>query len=182
MDYNISDVAYLLRQGDKGAYTFLFRELYAPLVSYSAGIAGDRQAAEDIVQHIFCKLWEERGRLAENKSVKAYMYVSVRNLSLNYIRDRKTSLKQKLDTCSDKELSLEIFEEEIYHELYLALSQLPDRCREIFMLKLEGGSNREIAERMGISEETVRSQLRHGRELVRPVLSRLLSIMLACMS
>lgn len=178
MNYSIDRVAESIRKGDRDAYTFLFRELYAPLVSYSVGFTGEREASEDIVQQFFLKLWEERRKISSDKSIKSYVYVSVRNLSLNHIRDRRTSLNQPIESCSGKQIETEIFEEEVYFELYRAINLLPERCREIFMLKLAGNDNREIAAQMGISEDTVRSQLRHGRGLARTMLARMLLMLI----
>ena len=161
-----------LKRGDEETYTRLFRDFYAPLASYSVNFTGDSQASEDIVQNFFCKLWEDRRALSENKSLKAYLYVSIRNLSLNYIRDRRTHSLDGFDPSSGDDIMLEILREEVYSELYRAIQQLPDRCRNILTLKLEGIDNKEIARRMDITEDTVRSQLRHGKTLVRDIITR----------
>ena len=60
----------------------------------------------------------------------------------------------------------EMMEEEVYRELYAAIQKLPERCRRIFLLKLDGEENQKIADMLQISEETVRSQLRRGKELL----------------
>lgn len=72
--------------GDRKAYAALFHEFYTPLLLYSIKFTKNRDASEDIVQDFFCRLWEDRKRLVNDKSFHAYIYSSVRNRSLNYLR------------------------------------------------------------------------------------------------
>ena len=137
-------------KGDRKAYAALFHEFYTPLLLYSKKFTKNREVSEDIVQDFFCRLWEDRKRLVNDKSFHAYMYSAVRNRSLNYLRD----------------FLREMMEEEVYRELYAAIQKLPERCRRIFLLKLDGEENQKIADMLQISEETVRSQLRRGKELL----------------
>ena len=78
-----------LSQGDREAYTAVFREYYAPLVVYSSRIVKEREIAEDIVQEFFCYLWKQRRQLAEMHSFTTYLYRSIHNRLLNYLRDRR---------------------------------------------------------------------------------------------
>lgn len=68
---------------------------------------------------------------------------------------------------------MEMMEQEVYRELYTAIHKLPNKCRDIFLMKLGGQDNQKIALELGISEETVRSQLRRGRELLQKQLTGL---------
>ena len=71
-----------------------------------------------------------------------------------------------------------MMEEEVYRELYDAVRRLPARCRDIFILKLDGADNRDIARQLDITEETVRSQLRRGKEILRRKLTAALGFSL----
>ena len=71
-----------------------------------------------------------------------------------------------------------MMEEEVYRELYDAVRRLPARCRDIFILKLDGADNRDIARQLDITEETVRSQLRRGKEILRRKLTAALGLSL----
>lgn len=163
-----------LINGDKRAYASLFNEFYAPLVLYARRFVVNQDAAEDIVQEFFCHLWEERKNLVGIKVFKAYLYRSVRNRSLNYLRDKHSVSIGDYKFSSGDDFLNDMMEEEIYNRLYKAVNQLPEKCRQIFMLKLEGKSNQEIAITLQVTEETVRSQLRRGRELLQKSLTDLL--------
>ena len=152
--------------GDRKAYAALFHEFYTPLLLYSIKFTKNRDASEDIVQDFFCRLWEDRKRLVNDKSFHAYIYSSVRNRSLNYLRDTHSVSIEGFEKQSDEDFLREMMEEEVYRELYAAIQKLPERCRQIFLLKLDGEENQKIADMLQISEETVRSQLRRGKELL----------------
>ena len=157
-----------LSQGDREAYTAVFREYYAPLVVYSSRIVKEREIAEDIVQEFFCYLWKQRRQLAEMHSFTTYLYRSIHNRLLNYLRDRRGILIEDQD----------MLKEEVYRELYDAVRRLPARFRDIFILKLDGADNRDIARQLDITEETVRSQLRRGKEILRRKLTAALGLSL----
>lgn len=169
-------IAKLLAAGDKQAYETVFREFFRPLVAYACRLVGDRSAAEDIVQEFFCRLWEGHGLLAEVYSCRTYFYRSVRNRCMNFLRDRRMIPFEEMTEQPEGDFWTEVLEEEVYRELYAAVSRLPDKCREIFNLKLEGVENEEIAVRLGITEATVRSQLRRGRELLRQALGDMMGV------
>ena len=153
-------------KGDRKAYAALFHEFYTPLLLYSKKFTKNREVSEDIVQDFFCRLWEDRKRLINDKSFHAYIYSSVRNRSLNYLRDTHSVSIEGFEKQSDEDFLREMMEEEVYRELYAAIQKLPERCRRIFLLKLDGEENQKIADMLQISEETVRSQLRRGKELL----------------
>lgn len=165
-----------LVKGDKQAYSSVFREFYAPLVFYSQKYVSNRDAAEDIVQEFFCHLWENRRKMAHITSFKTYFYTSIRNRSLNYLRDNHLVSIDKHDVITDDDFLREMMQEEVYRELYAALQKLPEKCRRIFALKLEGKSNQEIADILGITDDTVRSQLRNGREVLQKELTGLMAL------
>ena len=165
----IESMEILVRQmsnGDRKAYAALFHEFYTPLLLYSIKFTKNRDASEDIVQDFFCRLWEGRKRVVNGKSFYAYIYSSVRNRSLNYLRDIHSVSIEGFEKQSDEDFLCEMMVEEVYRELYAAIQKLPKRCRQIFLLKLDGEENQKIADMLQISEETVRSQLRRGKELL----------------
>lgn len=162
-----------LSNGDKQAYASVFHEYYAPLVLYARRFVGDADVAEDVVQEFFCALWENRKQLKDIQSFKTYLYVSVRNRALNYLRDRHVVSIEGVEIGKEDDFLMEMMEQEVYRELYTAIHKLPNKCRDIFLMKLGGQDNQKIALELGISEETVRSQLRRGRELLQKQLTGL---------
>lgn len=89
--------------GDRKAYATLFHEFYTPLLFYSIKFTKNREASEDIIQDFFCRLWEDRKRLVNDKSFYAYIYSSVRNRSLNYLRDSRSISIEGFEKQSDED-------------------------------------------------------------------------------
>jgi RNA polymerase sigma-70 factor (ECF subfamily) len=156
-----------LRQGDETAFDALFRSWYAPLVRYASGFTdGDVDEAEDLVQQAFVKLWEQRGQLEVQHSLKAYLYRMVHNLALNRLRSARSG--QRYAEHQLRQMEHAHVEppsgDELPQRLQKALDLLPPQCRAIFELsRFEELKYREIAEQLGISIKTVETQM--GRAL-----------------
>ena len=80
-----------LKQGDHDSYEALFKLYYAKFVNFADAIIKDRNAAKDIVQEAFIKVWANRAKLDENQVLQNYIYVIVKRLILNYLRDHRPS-------------------------------------------------------------------------------------------
>lgn len=168
-----------LISGDEQAIDFLFKKYYAEMLRLSYSVLKDREAGKDIVQDILVTIWEKRNTLQFSKPLKAYLFRSVINRSLNYLRDQgKTSIlpieKMKAGShASSAGASSEKLEEQELEELILRLiGQLPPQCRLAFELSRHRQlSYKEIAAYMGISVKAVEKhiakalkQLREGLE------------------
>ncbi len=158
--------------GDEETYIFLFKEYYVCLCSYSRRYVGRKDIAEEIVSETFMKIWENRDSIIIHSSVKAYLFQSVCNNSLNYLRKLKTENRLETyfqDTQFNNIGFVEIIEETIEHSLLMddvsleiekALSQLPPQQQKAFRLKRQDGKKiREIAQMMGLSIKTVEMHL-----------------------
>lgn len=136
MNNSLEAIAANIVTGDKKAYDVLFKEYYIPLVLFSARYVESKDIAEDIVQDFFCKLWQDRNKLSNIKSFKAYLYSSVKNRSLNYLRDKKINASLDFSLANDEQSSLEaMMEEEIYRELIKTIDLLPPKCKQIFLIE-----------------------------------------------
>ena len=158
--------------GDEETYIFLFKEYYVCLCSYSRRYVGRKDIAEEIVSETIMKIWENRDSIIIHSSVKAYLFQSVCNNSLNYLRKLKTENRLETyfqDTQFNNIGFVEIIEETIEHSLLMddvsleiekALSQLPPQQQKAFRLKRQDGKKiREIAQMMGLSIKTVEMHL-----------------------
>lgn len=144
---------------------------YRPLCLYAMHFVKDIDIAEDIVQDCFSIVWE---RLSSDKAqienMKSYLFLMVRNRSLDYLQDEKR-VKTDISVAElDEELVQEEVEErsEIEARMWTTIDSLPDRCREIFLLnKRNGLKYKQIAERLGLSVNTVDNQVSKALRLIR---------------
>lgn len=152
-------------QGDTLALDELLRTYWKPLVAQAHSMVGDADAAEDLVQEVFLRVWRHRRRWRGHGSVRAYLYRVVRNLTLNEVRRRRRfarfrerwgGLPQHTPPTPAEVAAGSALESEARE----AVDTLPPRRREVFILaRFHGLSYREIAETMGISTQTVANQM-----------------------
>lgn len=164
---------------DKKSFETMFRSYYAVLCKTSYRIVGDEDEAEDIVQHVFCLLWEQRGLLEIRQSVLAYLSKSVINHSLNRLRTKGNQVKRDdafgLMTYSERNYTQESVDfKELQKTVDKVVNALPEACRLVFVLnRYEKLSYREIAEKLNISVKTVENHmvkaLRHMRKYLSTV-------------
>ena len=143
--------------------------MYLPLGMYALRIVEDAQSAEDIVEDCFMKAWQMIEEGKDFDDFKAYMYRSVRNGCISFIRNRKETVGVECIPEVDEE-TVDTSERDA--RLWKAIDALPDKCREVFLLsKRDGLSQEEIAERMGISIKTVKNQMTKAFSRLRDELS-----------
>ena len=178
-----------VQKGDNKAFKVLFTKYYLQLCHYALLYVNDQSIAESLVQDVFINIWEKRQSLDIHSSIKAYLFISVKNRSLNYLRNRPQMLEFE-DWHTEIE-SEEIFSSEnninysdLKAEINKSIQKLPGKCREIFLLSREENmSYREIAEKLNISRKTVENQLGIALKKLREQLKPYLGIIfLSCFS
>ncbi len=159
---------------NKTSFHQIYMEYYQALVVYSMSFTLSQEAAEDMVQDIFSSLWNKKREFQHKSMLKAFLYNSVRNRSVDYLRHKQVeekNISHILENTSsfhlDDQERESIFTEEVYRQLYEYISRFPPRQREIFRLTLQGKTNAEIAEAMDIAPGTVRTQKRRGIDALR---------------
>lgn len=155
----------------------LYDKFYRALVGYGCQFV-EKEIAEDIVQELFSVLWERQPQFKSMPQLTNYFYTTVHNMAVNHLRHQtvRNNYRQGiLDNLQEFMLvddAAEYFnKEEIYRQLFLAVDQLPPRQREVFLLCMEGKKNKEIAELLDISAETVKVQKRRAVSRLREQLS-----------
>lgn len=148
-----------IKAGDVKAFEKLFNQLYHSMCVIARDYVKDDGVAEDIAQLAFIKLWNNRERYDDIASLKSFLYVTVKNLSLNHLRKDKLAHKyaESLDEGDYIHFNNKIIEEETYNILHRAIKSLPKQSSKIIMLSLQGMQNKEIAERLVISVNTVKT-------------------------
>ena len=171
-------------------YKFLDDNYYSSLCSFSSHFFKHKTDAQDIVQDVFLRLWKSDSSFNSIKAITSYLFLSVKNASLNAIRnDSKWSdieITNDNDIRSirieDKSIEQILIEEEFYRQIYIAINKLSPERKKVILLSMEGLTNKEIAEKTGISVNTVKTlKLKAYRflrkELEHPVLLFLFQIL-----
>jgi len=150
---------------DPSALDELLLRYWNPIVQYTERMLGSLDAAEDVAQQVFIRLWERRDRWRRGGSLQAYLYRIARNLSLNEQRSRsvRTRWQEELTLEYDSEgprPDRDLEERELAEVVEGAIAALPERRREAFLLtRFHGLTYREVGEVMGISPQTVANQI-----------------------
>ena len=168
---------------DKAAlFETVFKDNFRSLHSYASSIIKDEASAEELVQGIFLKLWERSVTLPATLSVVAYLYKSVYNESLNYIKHNKVKDKYRrhaINTGNIYEESDPAAVRQLQQQIDKALNELPEQCRTVFQLsRHEDLSYRAIAHRLGISVKTVEGHMGKALRLLRTRLAPFLPLLL----
>ncbi len=172
-----SEIIRRIRQGDKQEFEKLFRSSYASLVRYAKTILRDHDTAEEIVQELFFRLWQDRGTLRIESSLNGYLFRSVHNRSLHFIEHRKVVDRHAGEIAASADTTAEPVTETIYYnelqsKVARVLERLPERCRVIFrMSRFEGLKYNEIAEKLSVSLKTVEANMGKALKEFRKVLA-----------
>ncbi|WEK19023.1 MAG: RNA polymerase sigma-70 factor [Candidatus Pedobacter colombiensis] len=165
------DLLSLIAGGDKDAFTNFYLDNFRKLILVSDKYVQSIPVAEELVQDIFLRIWEDQEALLEIKSVKAYLYRSVVNSSINYINRQRSIEKHHLQisgNISSEDIDLQDTHNELIVLLYDEIARLPEKCQRVFkMSRLEGMKYRDIANQLGISEKTVENHMGNALKTLR---------------
>ena len=173
-----------LQKREEAAFEQVFKTHFKNLHAYACSMLQDEMAAEEMVQNVFCKLWERNQNLSIEGSVAAYLYRAVHNESLNYLKHLKVRAEHQLYVVHSMKEGTEsatrkMHLKELEAKLQKALNDLPEQCRTIFqMSRFEELRYREIAERLGLSVKTVEAQMGKALKILRTKLVDFLVLIL----
>ena len=180
-----------LRMGDEKAFEYVFKTYYARLFNYAKNILRDNLEAEEVVEEAFIKIWENRAKINIDTSLKSYLYRSVYNLCLNQIKHTNVQNRYEVyfthHILSDEQGQFtsnefpqsRILEKELEDQIEQAIQSLPEHCRKIFLMsRYQELKNEEIAEKLGISINTVRTQISRALAKLRELLKEYLPLIL----
>lgn len=160
-----NDILYRLKNGDQDAFEVIFWQYNAKVHNFVMSILYDKSMAEDITQSVFLSIWEHHAQIDISKNFSSYIFTIAQNqvyrqtekalLSYNYQEHVKKS-QVSLDVDIEDNIDYQFLERLIWE----LIDRLPSSRKEIFMLSRKHGlSNKEIAQRLSISEKTVETQI-----------------------
>lgn len=165
LSYTDTQLFSLVKQGDKKAFDRLYKKYWTLLLDEAFKRLGSREESEEIVQELFIYLWVNREKIHLTHSFSTYMFTALKYRVFNKIRRSVVEEKYLGEVIHSRPQQDETAEEYIlYNDLKTAyekeIENLPERCREVFMLRREENlSFKEIAEKLDISVNTVDKQL-----------------------
>lgn len=164
---------------DKNSFEAIFNSYFTNLCHFAYRYVSDRDTSQEIVQEVFIGLWQKRESIDPEKPIKSYLFTSVKNRCLNYIRDTKKFRSYVLDV--ETELEIPVMDQdtisisETQSRIDEALNKLPPKCREVFELsRFEELRYKAIAETLGISVKTVEVQMSKALKIMREELGDLI--------
>lgn len=180
---HMPDIGITVHNTDTTAvFETVFKDNFKNLHAYACSILKDSDDAEEMVQNVFYKLWEKKEKIDELQSVPAYLYRSVYNECMNFVKHEKVKTayeahavhhgniaSRPVDNADTKQLEARIAE---------AMSSLPEQCRTIFqMSRYEELKYREIADKMGLSVKTIENQMGKALKILRTKLADYISVL-----
>ena len=172
----------LIEKGDEGAFTQAYERYHKLLYVLAYRYLMNAAMAEDVVQHVFTRLWEFRSELRVGISLKNYLFTMTKNHVLNLIRNENSAVTKNYEMAQsapayEDNLVENLEKKEMMSSFYKAVDMLPSQKRDICLMKVEEElTNQEIAERMNLSVNTIKTHYSEALKLLRKHLSKMLII------
>lgn len=187
MEHSEDDIISKLRAGDESAYRYLFSRHYPIMCHIAAQYVQDDFLAEAIAGDIIFHIWEIRNSLSITTSLRIYLVRAVRNRCLDYLKSKRMQHELSISKASQAEQTAvsyinsddyplgRLLASEMEDRIANAIESLPDECRRVFkMSRFDGLSNHDIADRLGISVNTVKYHISHALQLLRTQLRQII--------
>lgn len=167
---NTTELINGFNNGDQRAFKQLFDEFLNPLIYFAAKVSGNRQEGEDIVLNSFNKLWSLRSNFKTIENIRAFLYVTVRNNCLNYLKSEERKRKARKEIlyvseeanrheCIEEHVHIKMINAHLLHRFHEELNLLPAQTKRVVDLSyFEGYSNAQIASTLNTSINTVEVQ------------------------
>lgn len=152
----------------------IFDQYYESIRSFAYYKTGDVDLADDIVQEVFLKLWNNL-KSVKDETVKALLYTIASNTIKNHFKHQKVVYnfqKQEVSDDSAEEADSDLRQEELNKKLQDALAEIPEKAREVFLMnRIEGLTYNDIAERLGLSVKAIEKRMSEALSILRSRIS-----------
>lgn len=163
-----------IQQKDGQAFETYYKDHYKYFFLAACNYLKDAGQAQEIVNDVFMKLWEDASTMRIESSLRSYIYRAVINRSLNVLDKNKRDRQHQKELGRRPEESFELREmeeNELRIRLYQAIDRLPEQCQKVFrMSRFEELKQQEIADQLGISIKTVKNHITHALKQLNTVL------------
>lgn len=162
----------LLQNGDRGAFSEIYRRFWDKIFAVAYHRLPDRAEAEEVVQEVFLSLWKRRSTLQIRHTLHTYLSVATKYQIINrqsryYIKKNEISIEEVAEQGINT-TQLWFSERELRQELDKHINELPQKCRLIFKMSRElYKSNTQIAEELNVSEKTVEAHITRALKILR---------------
>lgn len=159
----------------KSGFDEFFRAFFNPACLFIGRVLKRSDDVSDMAQEVFMRLYERWEEFKTTDNAKAFLYVSARNLCMDQLKRQKAAenyldYSRQQDEAEESFLG-EVIREETYRILYAAIDKLPWQTRQIVLMCMDGDSNNEVAEKLGISVNTVKTLKKNGYATLRQLLA-----------
>lgn len=187
LPYDEKALLFRLAAGDEDAFAALYRHYQGALDLFLTRFVKSPQLAEDLSQEIFLKIWEQREKLRELLSFRAFLFIVARNYTLNILQKAGRSnaamgeiTRHVLSLHTQSPTEDAVLSREYQDFLDRTIQSLPPRAREVFRLcRQQQLSYEEVAAQLGISRNSVKNHMVHSMKILRTSVERDLQIPLS---
>lgn len=157
-------------------YKNVFNKQYSTLCLFSNKYVNNLDTSKDIVQELFIKIWEDKIEFQNEFAIKSYLYTAVKNKSIDYLKSKQFQSTQSIQLQDIEELEgepfflREVLISETSNIIEKSINTLPNKCAQIIKLSLQGLSNSEIADELGLSLNTIKTQKKIAYKRLKPLL------------
>lgn len=168
------DLLKALKDGDLKAFDEIYYKYHKKLFAYSLKFIKSRADIEDLIQKIFVIIWEKRENINPEKSFNNYLFTIIRNEIYDFLKKKAITEYYNDQIFAEIEETNEDIEiKKLVEIIYSLIEKIPERRRQIFMMNRDlGMTYRQIATELGISENTVDTQIRNSLNYLRTELPK----------
>lgn len=180
--FSIDEIKVEIARSDERAFRQLFDFVYPKLLNYAFVILKNHDSAEDIVLEVLNNVWQQREKLPKIDRFESYLYVCVKNKTLDYHRKNSRMIQEQFsephfsEYITHQNPEKQLLNKELLETLDQAILSLPEKTRLVYrLIKEDGLSYQEAADVLGVSVKTINNQLLHAVKLVRNTINNYLS-------
>lgn len=168
-----------MAEGDTDAFATIYDHYWESLFLTAVKTLRSKEDAADVVQDVFLSLWNRRGEIAIEGSPGAYLQTSVRYKAIHYIeknitrRDYLAMLTETAVTNLEASAEIKLQLKQVQEAIHAVIEQMPPKMKQVYQLsRQENLTHKEIAARLGISDETVKKHIQHALQLIKSTIGK----------